>query len=128
MIAILSGIIGPRLAEHLAKALPYIIGAALLALAFTLGRCDGVSDERARQSLATSKANAKATERDSAAKEKAADERLSDAAVIAGKQKDQVDAIKGDNAVAVRLNAACQRLRAAGRSAADLPAACRSGD
>lgn len=127
MIGILGGIIGPRPAELVGKALPYIIGAALIALAFTLGRCDGVSDERARQRAITAEANEKATTRNAGAKETASEERATDKAAIDAKQKEQVNAIKGDNDAAVRINAACQRLRAAGRSEAALPAACRSG-
>ncbi|WP_422057692.1 hypothetical protein [Sphingomonas sp.] len=127
MIGILTTIIGKHAAELVAPAIPYIIGAALIALAFTLGRCDGVSDERARHALATSKANEKATTRDAGAKETASEERATDKAAIDAKQKEQVDAIQGDNDAAVRINAACQRLRAAGRSEAALPAACRSG-
>lgn len=127
MIGILSAVIGKRAAELVAPAIPYIIGAALIALAFTLGRCDGVSDERARQRAITAKANEKAATRDAGAKETASEERATDKAAIDAKQKEQVDAIQGDNDAAVRINAACQRLRAAGRSEAALPAPCRSG-
>jgi hypothetical protein len=126
MIGILTMIMGKRAAEAVAPFMPYIIGAALIALAFTLGRCDGVSDERARQALATSEANEKATTRDAGAKETASEERATDKATIDAKQKEQVDVLEGDDAT-VRVRAACQRLRAAGRSEAALPATCRSG-
>lgn len=122
----LGGIIGEKAAKLIAPAIPYIIGAALIALAFTLGRCDGVSDERARQRAITAEANEKATTRDAGAKETASEERASDKAAIDAKQKEQVDVLEGDDAT-VRVRAACQRLRAAGRSEAALPAACRSG-
>lgn len=127
MIGILTAVIGKRAAEFVAPAVPYVIGALLIALAFTLGRCDGVSDERARQRAATAEANEKATTRDAGAKETASEERATDKATIDAKQKEQVDAIQGDSDAAVRINAACQRLRAAGRSEAALPAACRPG-
>ncbi len=127
MIGILSAIMGKRAAEAVAPLLPYIIGAAMIALAFALGRCDGVADERARQALATSRANEEATTRDAGAKETASEERATDKATIDAKQKEQADAIQGDDDAAVRRNAGCQRLRAAGRSEASLPVACRSG-
>jgi len=122
----LGSIIGEKAAKLIAPAIPYIIGAVLIALAFTLGRCDGVSDERARQRAITAEANEKATTRDAGAKETASEERATDKAAIDAKQKEQVNVLEGDDAT-VRVRAACQRLRAAGRSEAALPVACRSG-
>lgn len=126
MIALLGGIIGPKTAELLGKVLPYIACALLVAAAFALGRCDGVSDERARQALATSKANEKAVTRDAAAKEQAAVERATDTATIEAKKKDQTDALQGDSNT-LRVRAACQRLRSAGTGEAALPVQCRPG-
>lgn len=123
MVTFLGGIIG----EKAAKVAPYLIVALLIVLAFTLGRCDGVSDERARQRAITAEANEKATTRDAGAKETASEERASDKAAIDAKQKEQVDAIQGDDDAAVRRSAACQRLRASGRSETSLPEPCRSG-
>lgn len=118
----------PALATLLPGKWQWIAGAALAVLAaFLLGRCDGVRSERARQDVARAEANARALARDAAASEAAATERAGDVSTIEARHKEQTDAIKGDDDAAVRRNAACQRLRAQGTRAADLPPACRSG-
>lgn len=123
-VASMGGVIGKRTAEIVASIAPYLLAAVLIAAAFALGRCDGVSDEKARQAAATAKANEKALTRDAGAKEQAATERAIDTGAIEAQKKDQIDALQGDSNT-LRVRAACQRLRAAGRSAADLPEPCR---
>lgn len=120
MITPLGGIIG----EKAARIAPYVIGALLIVLAFALGRCDGVSDERARMAAEIAKANETVVMLDAEAKERAAEQRAEDVASIEAKRKDQLDAIEGDIDT-VRVRAACQRLREAGHSEAALPARCR---
>lgn len=87
----------------------------LILFAFILGRCSA-NDAHKAKSIAT-------TERNSDAKERAAEQREIDNATIAAKHEDQINAVTGDN---VRVSAACQRLRASGHT--NLPAECRPKD
>lgn len=117
MIPILGGIIGEKAAKLVAPFMPYIIGAALIALAFTLGRCDGVSDERARNEAAVARANAAALRIVNAANEIAAANRILAERKITAQSKDRTDAIEA--APPSRTGAAtralgCVRLRQAG--------------
>lgn len=108
MIPILGGIIGPRAAELVGKVAPYLIGALLIALAFTLGRCDGVSDERARNELALARVNAAALRIKAAADEIAVAQRLKDDRRLTQASQERTDAI--DKAPASQTGAATRAL------------------
>lgn len=85
---------------------------AILVLVFVLGRCSGISSQRAK-SIAV-------VERNAEAKSNAAEQRAKDHTDIGAKHEDQINAI--ENADDVRRSAACQRLRGAGYT--NLPAGC----
>lgn len=124
----LGGIVGEKAAKLIAPAIPYIIGAALIALAFTLGRCDGVSDERALNKLALERANNAALRIKAAANTIVAAQRLKDAQRLSQASQERTDAI--DKAPDSKTGAATQSLGCArwvqqnpGRT--DRPPACR---
>lgn len=84
----------------------------------------------ARDDLRRAEANTGAVTRDSAAKEKAADERLSDTLTINAREKERSDAtasLPDARPSARRLARACVQLRQQGTRDAALPAICRSG-
>lgn len=102
----------------------FVVAAPLF---FLLGQCDGRRSERAMANAARAEANVEAVKRDQGATDKAADERVADAAVVTAKEKELVDAIADtpDTAPdAVRVRLGCERLRQQGTDIATVPA-CR---
>jgi hypothetical protein len=109
---------------------PVIAALCSAALCLPLGYCRGSADATARAEAARALANTKALKVDAAAKDHAAAARVKDALQVKENEDALVDAIstvpdEAPDAVRVRLG--CQRLRAQGTAAADLPALCRSG-
>lgn len=105
-----------------------LVGAAIAApLCFLVGQCDGKRSERAVAAAARAEANVEAVKRDQGATDKAADERVADAAAVTANEKGLVNAIATtpDTAPdAVRVRLGCERLRQQGTDIAAIPA-CR---
>jgi hypothetical protein len=106
-----------------------VAAAILIAAAYLYGDHNGANRVKARVTAERAAANEKALTTDLNAKEQASIERTEDTANIEEKHDAQVNAIRGGDDAAIRRSAACQRLRATpGRSEADLPEQCRSGN
>lgn len=104
-----------------------ILGALLC---FPLAQCRGEKIGQQKAALALERANRQFLEQKARADELAADQRLTDTIAVNRQEQELRDAIAStpDSAPdAVRIRLGCARLRAAGSSAADLPAVCRSG-
>lgn len=103
---------------------------AVAGLCSTLGYCEGKKAGRAQMQLAVERANTKALLEERRANELAAAQRLTDTIAVNRQEEALRDAIAEipDTAPdAVRIRLGCERLRAAGTSAAALPAVCRPG-
>lgn len=107
-----------------------LIALAVFGVTWPIARCDGVRDERAAGVARLEKANRLFLDMKARADDLAANQRLTDIVAVSQRERDLRDAIAStpDGAPdAVRVQLGCARLRAAGRSAADLPAVCRPG-
>lgn len=105
----------------------FVIAAPLF---FLLGQCDGRKSARAQADAARAEANVEAMKTNAGASEKAAEERVRDAATVTKQEEGLIDAIQDtpDTAPdAVRVRLGCERLRAQGADPATLPPACGSG-
>lgn len=106
-----------------------LTGMAVAGLCLPLGYCAGQRAEKARNEAARALANIEALQVEGAAAEKAAADRVEDALAVERHEQELIDAISKvpdgppDD---VRVALGCQRLRAQGTAAADLPEICRS--
>ncbi|HAD84485.1 MAG TPA: hypothetical protein DCG71_06530 [Brevundimonas sp.] len=101
-------------------------------LLFVMGWCAATAPgrERAKQDRAVEAANAKARSTDTAARDRAADQRLTDLKINNRLEKERTDAVSSipdARPSAGRVALACHRLREQGTRDADLPAECRPG-
>jgi len=86
--------------------------------------------ERARQDRAVEAANAKSRATDAEARDRAADQRLTDLKINRQLEKERTDAVSAipdARPTAGRVALACHRLREQGTRDADLPPECRPG-
>lgn len=108
------------------------VGVAALAavlLSYQVGSCNGYANGKQAMETALAKANADYLQQKARADEAAATQRLTDTIAVNRQEQELRNAIAStpDTAPdAVRIALGCQRLRAAGTSAASLPAVCRS--
>lgn len=106
--------------------------AVCVLMLLTLGWCVATAPslERAKQDRAIEAANAQARATDTAARERAADQRLTDLKINNRLEKERTDAVSSipdARPTAGRVALACHRLREQGTRDADLPAECRPG-
>lgn len=102
-----------------------VVGAAL---AFPLGQCSGSQAQKKHEEADRAITQAEALKVDTKAKEKAADQRVKDAAEVADmteKLTDAVASLPDEIPSARRVALGCQRLRNGGADVSDLPIACR---
>lgn len=115
-------------AAFLGRFWPHILVVVAVLGAYGLGDHNGATRVKNRVAAERAAANLNTVEKDAGSKEQAATERAADTANISDIERNQIDAISGATDDAdIRLRAACQRLRASGRSEASLPEQCRSG-
>lgn len=104
-----------------------ILGALLC---WPVASCQGRKDGRLEMQAAIERANTQALQQKARADELAAERRITDVIAVNRQEQELRNAIADtpDSAPdAVRIRLGCERLRAAGTSAAALPAACRPG-
>lgn len=102
-----------------------LAGVGALAAAYLIGDHNGANRVKHRVAAERSAANEKVLTTDSRAKEAAAVERAADTATISNTQAEQVQSYANENdPAAVRIRAACQRLRAQRGVQAALPVEC----
>ncbi|EKY30619.1 hypothetical protein HMPREF0185_00198 [Brevundimonas diminuta 470-4] len=110
----------------------WAVVAICVPLLFVLGWCAATAPgrERAKQDRAIEAANAKARATDAEARDRAADQRLTDLKInhqLEKERTDAVSAIPDARPTAGRVALACHRLREQGARDADLPSECRPG-
>ncbi|WP_341020854.1 hypothetical protein [Brevundimonas diminuta] len=107
------------------------VAVCMLAVVVLIGwAATAPSRERAKQDRAVAAANAQVRANDTAARESAADQRLTDLKINNRLEKERTDAvasISDARPTAGRVALACHRLREQGTRDADLPAECRPG-
>jgi hypothetical protein len=121
------GLALPVLLKWWKLGLGIIVGAALC---FPLAQCSGKKIGRAQMQHAIDAANLKALSAQHLADERAANQHLTDTIAVnrqEGALRDAISHTPDSAPDATRIALGCQRLRASGARAADLPAACRSG-
>lgn len=102
--------------------------ALLLAIIVLLSWCSWEGRSERRKVEAARRADVAALQQDQAARDAAADQRLSDTITIADREKERADAtatLPDNRPSDRRLARACVQLRQQGTRDADLPAACR---
>jgi len=112
------------------KALRIAIGAAAVVSLCGLSYCQGRTDGANGVLLADEKARNEQLQESFEAGERAAEQRIADALKqqeVDEIYEDAIDAAPGGVNSPAAIALACQRLRRAGYSGADLPAKCRSG-
>ncbi|MBH9536931.1 hypothetical protein [Novosphingopyxis sp. YJ-S2-01] len=100
---------------------------AIAALCLPTAYCKGREDGTVKADAARAIANVKALQADAAATGLAAEERVADALRINQDEEELIDAIAEEPDTVpdpVRVRLGCERLRAQGTPAADLPAPC----